>query len=286
MAVDLHLHSNLSDGSDEPEEIVRKAAEIGLTTIALMDHDNLDGIDRARVAAEPLGLEVISGTELSVGWNGDGMHLLVYFLEPVSGPLQDRLAEVQDGRSNRNILIVERLNELGMDVTYDEVSAQADGTGIGRPHFAAVLVRKGYARDIKDAFDRYLASGRAAYLPRTRLGAVEAIELASQSGAVTSIAHPHTLGVAREDYRHAFLELTETGLGGIEAHYSEYSPELRDHLADLCDELGIAATGGSDYHGTYKPDLQIGIGRGDLVVPERAVDELKARRAPGPAASR
>ncbi len=278
MAVDLHLHSNLSDGSDPPEAIVHKAAELGLSTIALMDHDNLDGIDRARAAAEPLGLDVISGTELSVGWNGDGMHLLVYFLEPGAGTLQDRLTEVQEGRSSRNVRIVERLNELGMDVTYDEVSQQADGTGMGRPHFAAVLVSKGYARNIKDAFDRYLASGRAAYLPRTRLEAVEAIELASQSGAVTSIAHPHTLGVAREDYRHAFVELTEAGLGGIEAYYSEYVPELRDHLADLCSDLGIAATGGSDYHGTYKPDLQIGIGRGDLVVPDRAVDELKAQK--------
>ncbi|MCP3977168.1 MAG: PHP domain-containing protein [bacterium] len=278
MAVDLHLHSNLSDGSDEPEAIVRKAADIGLTTIALMDHDNLDGIDRARAAAEPLGLDVISGTELSVGWNGDGMHLLVYFLEPVRGPLQDRLAEVQEGRSNRNLRIVDRLNELGMDVTFEEVAEQADGTGIGRPHFAAVLVRKGYAADIKDAFDRYLASGRSAYLPRTRLGALEVIELARQSGAVSSIAHPHTLGVARADYRHAFIELTEAGLGGIEAYYSEYSQELREHLADLCQDLGLAATGGSDYHGTYKPDLQIGIGRGDLVVPDGAIDDLIAQR--------
>lgn len=243
-----------------------------------MDHDNLDGVARARAAAEPLGLNVISGTELSVGWNGDGMHLLVYFLEPGAGPLQDRLVEVQAGRSNRNRRIVERLNELGMDITFDEVSDEADGTGIGRPHFAAVLVAKGYAASIKDAFDRFLAAGRAAYLPRTRLEAVEVIDLATRSGAVTSIAHPHTLGVAREDYRHAFVELTDAGLGGIEAYYSEYAPELRAHLADLCQDLGIAATGGSDYHGTYKPDLQIGVGRGDLVVPDQAVAELLAQR--------
>lgn len=277
MAVDLHLHSNLSDGSDEPEAIVRRAAELGLSTIALTDHDNLDGIARARTAAQPLGLDVISGTELSVGWNGDGMHLLVYFLEPVSGPLQDRLLEVQEGRANRNIRIVDRLNELDMDITYDEISDQADGTGIGRPHFAAVMVRKGYATDIKDAFDRFLATGRPAYLPRTRLDAVQAIELATESGAVTSIAHPHTLGVARDDYRHAFEDLTDAGLGGIEAYYGEYPPELRAHLAELCGLLGIVATGGSDYHGSYKPDLQIGVGRGDLVVPDVAVAELKAR---------
>jgi predicted metal-dependent phosphoesterase TrpH len=278
VAVDLHLHSSFSDGTDDPETIVRIAAETGLSAIALTDHDNLDGIGRARAAAAGVGIELISGTELSVAWNGDPMHLLVYFLEPGPGPLQDRLQEIQESRANRNERMVGRLNELGVNISYEEVFIEAGGTGVGRPHFAAVLVRKGHAETISHAFDLYLARGRPAYLPRARLEAQEAIELAAGSGAVTSIAHPHTLGVPDEGYWSAFEELVAAGLGGIEAHYGEYQPEFRAHLADICSGLGIVATGGSDYHGSYKPNLRIGVGRGDLMVPDRALEELVAFR--------
>ena len=281
MAVDLHLHSRFSDGTDDPETIVAAAAEIGLSAIALTDHDNLNGIARARAAAAAVGIELISGTELSVAWNGDPMHLLVYFLEPGPGPLQDRLVEIQESRSNRNARMVDRLNDLGLEISYEEVSTEAGGTGIGRPHFAAVLVRKGHAETISHAFDRYLAAGRPGYLPRARLEAIEAIELATRSGAVTSIAHPHTLGVPDEGYWEAFSELVDASLGGIEAFYGEYTPEFRAHLAYICKGLGIAATGGSDYHGTYKPNLRVGVGKGDLMVPDESLEELVAFRDRG-----
>jgi hypothetical protein len=142
-------------------------------------------------------------------------------------------------------------------------------------------VRKGHAESISHAFDRYLAAGRSAYLPRARLEAIEAIQLATQSGAVTSIAHPHTLGVPDEGYWEAFAELADAGLGGIEAYYGEYKPEFRAHLAYVCSGLGVVATGGSDYHGSYKPNLRIGVGKGDLVVPDRALEELVALRDRG-----
>jgi predicted metal-dependent phosphoesterase TrpH len=278
MAVDLHIHSLFSDGTDDPETIVRIAAGIGLSAIALTDHDNLNGIGRARSAAAAAGIELISGTELSVAWNGDPMHLLVYFLEPGTGPLQDRLLEIQESRAKRNERMVDRLNELGVEITYEEVWTEAGGTGVGRPHFAAVMVRKGHAESINHAFDSYLATGRPAYLPRARLEALEAIALAAESGAVTSIAHPHTLGVPDGGYWDAFAELVAAGLGGIEAYYGEYQPEFRAHLADICSGLGIVATGGSDYHGSYKPKLSIGTGKGDLVVPDRALEELVSFR--------
>jgi len=278
MAVDLHLHSMFSDGTDPPERIVAAAADRGLTAIALTDHDNLDGIARARLAAHDAGIGLIAGTELSVEWRSGGMHLLVYFLEPSSGPLQDRLNAVQAGRVDRNKRIAQRLAELGIEVTYPEVVAEAGGTGVGRPHFAAMLVQKGYANSIADAFDHYLGVGRPAYLPRDRIAATEAIELARASGAVPVIAHPHTLGVSAEDYGGAFEDLAAIGLGGIEAYYSEYRPEVRAHIAGICADLGIAATGGSDYHGAYKPGLQVGLGKGDLVVPEKAVAQLEEQR--------
>ena len=278
MPVDLHLHSSYSDGSDSPEQIVRAAVDAGLSAIALTDHDNLNGIAEAREAAAAVGIDLIPGTELSVEWDGAAMHLLVYFLEPGTGPLQDRLEFVQSGRTDRNREMVDRLQTLGIDIAMSEVEAEAGGTGVGRPHFAAVLVAKGYVDTISEAFDRLLATGRPGYVPRVRLGCHEAIELALASGAVPAVAHPHTLGVGRDEFAAAFAGLADAGLAGLEAHYHEYAPELRTHLAALADDLGLIATGGSDYHGSYKPGLSVGVGQGDLVVPDSVVEALYERR--------
>lgn len=274
MPVDLHTHSSCSDGSDSPEELIANAAAAGATTIALTDHDNLNGIDRARAAAGAHGIELIPGTELSVRWERGAMHLLVYFLEPATGPLQDRLAQLQDGRADRNLRVVRALQDLGIDITYDEVEREAQGQGIGRPHIAAVLMAKGVVPDIAAAFDAYLAKGRPAYQERYRLDFVEAVELARASEAVPVIAHPHTIGVSADDYGAALRYGASIGVMGIEAHYSEYSPDTRAALAALADDLGVVATGGSDYHGTYKPDIDLVVGRGDLAVPEAVVDRL------------
>ncbi len=282
MAVDLHLHSTASDGSESPSGVVALAAAAGLGAIALTDHDNLDGVAEAREAAAVHGIEVVAGTELSVVWESSGaVHLLVYFLEPGPGPLQDRLEWLRRARSTRNERIAERLRGLGVDLSYDEVVAEAGGGVVGRPHFAAVLAAKGHVSDIADAFDRYLAAGRPAYVDRERLDAVEAIRLARASGAVPVIAHPHTIGISADEYRSAFRRLTGEGLGGIEAHYAEYEPAMRAHLAELCRDLGVVATGGSDFHGSYKPGLSVGVGRGDLEVPDSVLDELRARQRHG-----
>lgn len=250
----------------------------GLTTIALTDHDTLDGIAEAAEAAAEGGIGFIPGTELSVDWPTGTMHMLVYHLAPGPGLLQDRLADLREARERRNHVILERLARLGIDIPFAEVEAESGGGVIGRPHIAAVLVARGHAADIPDAFDRYLAQGRPGYVDRTRLAAAEAIDLARRSGAVPVIAHPHTLGVSQAEYSAAFSELAAVGLGGIESYYAEYSPELRLHLAGLCDQLGLVATGGSDYHGRYKPGLEVGTGRGDLVVPDDVVAALDAAR--------
>lgn len=283
MAVDLHLHSNVSDGTDAPETIVRLAAAAGLSALALTDHDTLAGIATARRAAAEHAIRLIPGTELSVNWSTGTMHMLVYFLEPGPGPLQDRLAELVAARDVRNEEILVRLERHGIHLTVEEVLAEAGGGVVGRPHIAAVMVAKGYVGDMAMAFDVWLASGRPGYVPRRRLEAVEAIELANASGALPVIAHPHTLGIAAEDFQGAFSQLAAAGLAGIEAHYAEYDRPLRRHLADICKALGIVATGGSDYHGRYKPGLAVGVGRGDLNVPDEVVDRLEQARAAGPA---
>ena len=277
MAVDLHLHSTASDGTDPPRRIVELAHQAGLKAIALTDHDNLDGIEEARTAAAGLELEVVAGTELSVEWNGGAVHLLVYFLEPGPGPLQDRLRWLQESRHARNLRIVDRFNELGIPLTYEEVESEAGGRGVGRPHFAAVLLARGHVRTIGEAFDRYLATGGIAYQPRDRLDAGEAIELAGASGAVSVIAHPHTIGAGRTEYDEAFRGLAEAGVDGIEAHYAEYDIGQRAHLASVAERMGLVATGGSDYHGAYKPDLRVGVGKGDLVVPDECLEALRSK---------
>lgn len=276
MAVDLHLHSELSDGTETPEEIVRLAAEAGLTAISLTDHDHLEGSHRAREAAEAAGLAYVTGTELSVEWDSGPMHMLSYRIDPDSGPLTDRLEEVRRGREQRNTTMVERLAELGYDITFDEVAAVAGGPVIGRPHMARVLIDKGYFDSMKNVFDRLLGTGRPGYVERVRLGAVEAIDLTRQSGGVAVIAHPHTIGVGRDDYERAFSELAAAGLGGIECHYPEYTPEVRNRLARTADALGLIATGGSDFHGSNKPGLHVGVGFDDLSVPDEAFEAILA----------
>ncbi len=278
MAVDLHLHSIFSDGSDTPEQIAAQAAAVGLTAIALTDHDILDGIPRADAAAASHGINFIGGTELSVLWRDQGMHMLVYFLEPGSGPLQDRLGALQESRAGRNEQIAAQLRALGIDITMDEVLQEA-GTGVvGRPHFAGVLINKGYVSSVPEAFDRYLAAGRPAYVPRLRLSAEEALALARSSRAVPVIAHPHTLNLRSDEFATGFRELVDLGLGGIEAYYGEYTVDMRTRIAEICSRLGIVATGGSDYHGKYKPHLQVGTGKGDLRVPDSVFDDLVAAR--------
>lgn len=262
--------------------VVRRGAAAALTAIALTDHDTLGGIEEAQTEATRLGLGFIPGTELSVVWPTGTMHMLVYHLRPGPGPLQDQLARLRGGRNVRNAQILATLAELGAAISPEAVAEEAGGGVVGRPHIAAVLVAEGHAESIADAFDRFLARGRPAYVERTRLDAATAIDLARRSAAVPVLAHPHTIGVAAQDYETAFRELAAAGLAGIECHYAEYSPDLRAHLVQLCDGLGLIATGGSDYHGRYKPDIAVGIGRGDLAVPDHVVDLIAAARTTVP----
>lgn len=281
MAVDLHTHSTASDGSDPPEDLVRLAAEAGLTSFALTDHDTLEGIDAAKIAASEAQLEVIPGTELSLDFDRGGMHLVVLWLEPGEGPLQDRLDGLRTGRDERNLQIVERLDELGLPISIQEVLAEAGGGSVGRPHIAAVMVRHGYAPDIRTAFDLWLGNGKPGYVGRARLQPEEAIGLARESGAVPVLSHPHTLGLTTAtEMAEILTRLRRAGLVGLEALYPTYRRHEREGYADLARRFDLVPSGGSDYHGTYKPGLFLGSGYGDLVVPDPVLEELRAHRGP------
>jgi len=277
--IDLHTHSTVSDGSDPPAQIVALAAAADCRAVALTDHDRLDGVPEARAEAARRGLELVAGCELSCVWGPGTFHLLVYFLEPGLGPLQEHLTTLQGQRDERNHRLVARLQELGLPITFEEVEAEAGGAGIGRPHVAAVLVRKGVVASVAEAFDRWLAKGKPGYVRKATLEPGEAIDLALASGAVPVLAHPHSLGLEPGGLGPTLRELSERGLAGVECHYGAYQPEERAGLTALAGRLGLVATGGSDYHGRYKPDLSVGTGRGDLEVPDAVIDSLRERRA-------
>ncbi len=276
MAVDLHTHSRYSDGSDTPAEIITKAKGLGLRAIALTDHDLLDGIDEAAEAAGS-SIELIPGAELSVQWEGKGMHLLTYWAGHDS-PLADRLGEIQDGRIARNHEMVAALVGLGVDITMEELETEAKVGVIGRPHFAAILVRKGIATTPKDAFDKYLAIGRPAYRPWMRIDADEAISLARESGVVPVVAHPHTLADDANAFNHIFPRFAAIGVMGVECYCADYPQETRERMAATVTDLGLVPTGGSDYHGTYKETIALGSGKGDLAVPDSCVERLAGVR--------
>lgn len=252
------------------------AAAAGLKALALTDHDTQSGIAEARTEAARTGVELIPGTELSVDWVQGAMHMVVLFLEPGSGPLQDRLAELRKGRTERNARIIARLAELGVPVSEAEILELAGGESVGRPHIAAVMVNRGYVESIFDAFDRYLARGKPAYMARPRLSPEEAIGLARDARAVPILAHPHTLGLNTSgEVATTLRRLVGAGLVGIECYYPLYSPLEREGYAALAERFGLKPSGGSDYHGSYKPDVELGVGRGNLAVPDNLLDALR-----------
>jgi predicted metal-dependent phosphoesterase TrpH len=278
--IDLHTHSDVSDGSDPPERIPELAVEAGCSAVALTDHDSLAGIARARQRAEELGITFVAGCEVSCrSPGGRGMHVLVYFVEDGDTPLTEELVRLRDDRRRRNLALADRLAGLGVPLTYAQVVAEAGGEeGVGRPHFAAALVAAGVADSIDDAFERFLTPGRPAFVSKSRLSGAEVARLARLSGGVAVLAHPYSMGLDGPDLARVVAELADSGFVGLEAIYGRYSPRQRQDLGNLARRFDLVATGGSDHHGTIKPDLRVGTGHGDLKVPGSVLEQLQGRR--------
>lgn len=289
--IDLHTHTTVSDGGDSPTELVAKAAVAGLSAIAVTDHDNDSGCDEAVAAGRERGIEVVRGVEISCdvddlaarGFAPEGrptMHLLGYFIPAETNPLSAALADLQHHRSDRNRQMVERLNELGIPVTFEEVESEAGGPGsqIGRPHFAAVLVRHGVVPDYQSAFDEYLAKGAKAYLARKLHSPVEAIELMVRAGAVPVLAHPVTLRLRVEDVDRLVGDLAAVGLRGIEGYHGDTTLEEQEPYREIGAKHGLVVSGGSDYHGDMRPDRSLPGGKHDVIVPEGVLEELRSVR--------
>jgi predicted metal-dependent phosphoesterase TrpH len=278
---DLHMHSTASDGTCSPAELVAEAVSAGLKAVALTDHDTFAGVDAMEAAARAAGIRFLPGIELSVELpDGGGIHMLGYCFTRGRGVLERELERVTRGREERNRRIVARLGELGLELTYEEVLAQAGGKIIGRPHFAAVMVRRGYVAEPKEAFDKYLGKGKAAYFDRERFTAEQGIQFIRECGGVAVLAHPSLLTLpAGQTLDEVVRHLADCGLGGIECYYSLHTAEQTATFLEYARRYGLVVTGGSDYHGGRKPDIRMGWGRGDLRVPLRCADELEARAA-------
>ena len=274
MGVDLHAHTTASDGTDTPARLVMKAASLGLSAVAITDHDTTGGLPEAEEAAHRAGIELVRGAELSLDWRGGAMHMLVLLAQDID-LLHSRLGEVRQGRVRRNQLMVKRLRDQGVRITMDEVAAESGQGVTGRPHLASVLVKRGYVPDIGEAFRQYLGRGSPAYAERKRLTPAEAIDLAHAVGGVAVLAHPLTLGVEGGELAALLGDLAALGLDGLEAYYGAYEPPTRANLATLARRHELVPTGGSDYHGRFKPGIGLGVGRGDLLVPDRVLEELR-----------
>jgi len=282
--IDLHTHTTASDGTLSPAKLARLAAKEGLVAFAVTDHDTVAGVTSAMAEGARRGVDVITGVEISLDYKGpkvDGrsawMHLLVYHL-PLGGPLAKKLGELQQWRAERNVRIIAKLCDMGLNMTLDEVAAASGGGQIGRPHFAKVMLDKGYVETRQEAFDRYLTKDAPAYEDKRRLSPDDAISRARAEGAVPVIAHPYSLGLEGDALRENIAHWRDQGLCGLEVIYPEHGPELREKLTALADDLGLIITGGSDFHGDNKPDIELGRGRnGNVTVPASVLLDIRAR---------
>jgi hypothetical protein len=279
--VDLHLHTTASDGVRSPSNLVNYAKEKGLQAIAITDHDTIEGLEEAMAEGRGINLEVIPGIEISAEYSPGSMHLLGYFLDIHHPLLNERLAYLQKARAERNPKIVEGLNRLGIKVTYEDVIKASGGGQVGRPHFAQVLLERGYVRSIQEAFERFLKKGAPAYHDKFRFKAEEAIHFIQEASGVAVIGHPNTLGANGVSELDALLsQLVKEGLKGIEVYYPEHSPAEVATYKFLAEKYGLVMTGGTDYHGIEGNNLEVGVGRGNMKLPYSMVEALKAARDP------
>lgn len=274
--IDLHMHSYFSDGTMSPEELVVEGHDAGLEAMALTDHDNVAGIPRFLEAANKTGMRAISGCEVSADVEKGALHVLGYGVRHDDPTFQARLNWILAGREERNKEILSKLARAGIPITMEEVKAFAGSEVIGRPHFAAALIARGYARNKRDAFSRYLARGRVAHAERRRLPAEDAVAFIREAGGVASIAHPFSLELDYDDLFDFCAYLKDFGLMGLESYYPEHTPSMTREYVAIADELGLIPTGGSDFHGAATPDLKLGRGFGRLNVGCDIFDRISA----------
>ncbi|MDM8526494.1 PHP domain-containing protein [Desulfococcaceae bacterium HSG8] len=278
--IDLHIHSDASDGTLSPSEILTMARHLELGAIAITDHDTVAGSKTAISVGIPDSLNFLTGIEISAHPPpsfpcAGSFHILGYGIN-ADDPLLNRTLDVlQEARKNRNPRVIERLTGLGIEISPDELTDNFKGCQIGRPHIARLMVKKGVVSSVNEAFDKYLSRGKPAYADKYRVDCREAIEVILGAGGIPVLAHPVLLDPLNEKPLEYLISLLKSmGLKGIEVYYPEHSPEQTARYAEIAGQYDLLMTGGTDFHGSLKPEIRMGSGRGDFSVPYALYEKL------------
>jgi hypothetical protein len=283
--VDLHTHTNKSDGSYTPAELVDYAIEKGLSAVAITDHDTTEGLDEALSHAEALrsqgkaSTEVIPGIEFSTKYEEKDVHVVGLFISYHAPAFQKKLDDFVNSRINRNIKMCEKLQEAGLNITYEKLMAANPGAVITRAHYASYLVEYGYVKSRSEAFDRYLGDHTRYFVPREKVTPEQAVQMILEADGIPILAHPPLYHMGKERLEKLVAFLKGQGLLGIEALYSSYTPQDERDMRFLASQYDLLLSGGSDFHGKNKPGLDLGVGYGKLFVPEELLLRMKEKRA-------
>ncbi len=266
--IDLHIHTNASDGSMTPTESLAMAKSLGLKAIAITDHDTIDGCIEVLESGLPSELEFLTGVEISAQFPDSfkskaGFHMLGYDIKPDNEELKKVLSLLKNAREDRNSSIIERLNGLGVEINIKDVATEAEKGLIGRPHFAKVFLRKGYVASMDEAFKRYIGTEGIAYVPKYRMPWDKAINAIRSAGGIPVLAHPLFLRMDNRKLRDFVGMLKSAGLEGIEIYYPDHKPENYSFYLNLAKEFNLKVTGGTDFHGANKPEINMGSGKGN-----------------------
>lgn len=275
--IDLHCHSTRSDGTLTPTELVKHAKDLGLSAIALTDHDSVNGIKEALEAAEKLRFLLIPGIEFSVAADTE-LHIIGLFLDPENDVLLKTIEGLVSSRRRRMEDICEKLSALSLPVSYEEARLEAGGDFVGRAHIARLMIKKGYVSSVKEAFSKYIGIGRPAYSEKKELTVKSAIEAISAAGGCSFLAHLNQTGYSDEKLFSVLSQMKEYGLTGIEGYYPEYTKEQTAAYRTMAGKLGLVFSGGSDFHGSIKPAIELGSGFGSLNIPYFVLENIKRHR--------
>lgn len=277
--IDLHVHSNRSDGSMTPSQLVDLALEKGLSAFALTDHDTTEGLEEAIRYAADKEIEVIPGIEFSTEYQGKDIHMLGLAIEYDAPVFRDRIRAFVDSRILRNRQMCRNLAEAGIDISYEKLTAAYPGSVITRGHYSRYLLEHGYVKSMPEAFDRYLGDHTPYFVPRQKVTPAQAVQLILDAHGLPVLAHPTLYHLGKEALQRLISELKETGLIGIEALYSTYTAGETREMRQLAERNGLLVSGGSDFHGKTKPGLEMGTGyNGRLIIPYDIWEKLKEKR--------
>lgn len=273
--VDLHVHSTESDGTFTPEELVEEAKKVGLSAFALTDHDTVSGVKKAFDAAKDTGIEVIPGVELSTDYNGKEVHIVGLYIDIEHPKLLSQTAAFRECRNNRNEKMIEALQKEGFDITFEKLVAENPDCVITRANIARYLYEHGMIKSVQEAFDKYIGDGCRCYINRFKVSPMDAVKLIKEAGGIAILAHPLLYHMSSVTLQKLIDELKAAGLDGIEAIYSTYTPGEERLVKKMAEENHLLVSGGSDFHGTNKPSIRLGTGRGQLYIPYSVLDTIK-----------